>query len=369
MNKFSILLTFLAVSLSLNAQTYQFTTVKDIEANPVISQDNTGTCWSFSTTSFLESEIIRQTGKQIDLSEMYNVRNTYPKKGYNYFMRQGNAQFGEGGLSHDVINCARDFGLVPQSAYSGKTDEKAKYDHSKMEVELKELLKKAVASPKEMSRTWKNDYEKILSNYMGNNVTSFIYEGKKYTPQEFLTMTKLNMNDYVTLTSFTNEPFYKEFILDIPDNFSNGTFYNLPLDEFMFNIDYAIKNGFTIALDVDVSEKTFSGKDGIAVIPDNDADMKSILTEIKIEKKITPEFRQAEFENYDTTDDHLMHIIGKVKDQKGNEYYKVKNSWGKTSGKQGFVYMSIPYLQLKTISVLMHKDGMSPKTRNSLQLN
>jgi bleomycin hydrolase len=368
MNKFSILLTFLAISSFSFAQTYEFTTVKDLEANPVISQGNTGTCWSFSTTSFLESEIIRQTGKHIDLSEMYNVRNTYPKKAYNYVMRQGKAQFGEGGLAHDVINSARDFGLVPQQAYSGKIEGTEKFDHSKMEVELENLVKKVVENPKDLATTWKVSYENILSNYMGNNVYEFTYDGKKYTPKEFLASTKLNLDDYVTLTSFTHQPFYSKFILDIPDNFSNGSFYNIPLDEFIFNIDYAINNGYTIALDVDVSEKTFSGKNGIAVIPDNEADEKTILTEIKPEKSVSQEFRQAEFENFDTQDDHLMHIVGKVKDQKGNVYYKVKNSWGTTSGKDGFVYMSVPYIQLKAISILLHKDGMSPKTRNTLQL-
>ena len=183
-------------------------------------------------------------------------------------------------------------------------------------------------------------------------------------------MTQLNMNDYVTITSFTNVPFYKSFILDIPDNFSNGNFYNMPLDEFVQNIDNALDKGFTVALDADVSEKTFSGKNGVAVIPANDSDSAAILTEVKPEKTITPELRQQEFENFNTTDDHLMHIVGKMKDQKGNLYYKVKNSWGSTSGLNvtngGYIYMSVPYLRLKAISVLVHKNALVATTKKSL---
>jgi bleomycin hydrolase len=349
------------------SQAYEFQTVKDIEANPVISQDQTGTCWSFSTTSFLEAEIIRITGKHIDLSEMYNVRNTYPKKAWVYLMRQGHAQFGEGGLAHDVMNSARDFGVVPQTVYSGKMNANEKYDHQKMEAALETLLKNYVANPeKGLSPQWKSEVNAILDKEMGPNPTTFVYEGKKYTPKTFFESTNINPKDYVTISSYTHEAYYKPFLLDIPDNFSNGLFYNLPLDEFIQNIDNALDKGYTLALDTDVSEATFSGKKGIAVIPDNETDAKIILTEIKPEKAITPEYRQEKFENYATTDDHLMHIVGKVKDQKGNFYYKVKNSWGTTSGKDGFVYMSVPYVRLKAISVMVHKNGLSPKTKTAL---
>lgn len=357
----------LAFAFSAHSQKYEFQTIKDIEATPVISQDITGTCWSFSSTSFLEAEIIRITGKKIDLSEMYNVRNTYPKKAWNYVMRQGKAQFGEGGLNHDVINSAMEFGIVPLTAYSGLVGNATKHDHSKMAKELEDTLKKYADPSKKLDPKWKTDVQAILDKYMGANVTEFTYDGKKYTPKSFLEMTKLNLKDYITITSFTNEPYYKTFILDIPDNFSNGSFYNMPLDEFVQNIDNALNKGYTLALDADVSEKTFSGKNGIAVVPESEADEKTILTEIKPEKNITPEFRQQEFENYNTTDDHLMHIVGKVKDQKGNIYYKVKNSWGtKNLGNDGYVYMSVPYLKLKAISVLLHKDALQKKTKKEL---
>lgn len=368
MKKIFITLSLVAISNMAVSQSYEFSTIKDIEANPVISQDITGTCWSFSTTSFLESEIIRLTGKHIDLSEMYNVRNTYPKKAWNYVMRQGKAQFGEGGLAHDVIYSARDFGVVPNEVFKGNQIEE-KHNHAEMVAVLESMLKTYVSNPgKKLSTNWKAAVDAVLDVYLGKNVTEFTFEGKKYTPKSFLEFTKINPDNYVTISSYSNFPNYKPFLLDIPDNFSNGLFYNLPLDEFVATIDNALENGYTLAIDADVSENTFSGKYGIAVIPANDDDAKLILNEIKPEKNITPEYRQAEFENFDTTDDHLMHIVGKVKDQKGNIYYKVKNSWGAKSGKEGFVYMSVPYIKLKSISVLLHKDGLLKKTKSNLGL-
>lgn len=356
----------LTIAFSAYSQKYEFQTVKDIEATPVISQGQTGTCWSFSSTSFLEAEIIRISGKQIDLSEMYNVRHTYPKKAWNYVMRQGKAQFSEGGLNHDVITSAQKFGIVPVSAYSGLVGNTTTLDHSKMVAELETLLKPYADPSKKLDPKWKKEVSDILDNYMGKDVTEFTYEGRTYTPKTFLQMTKLNLDDYVTISSFTHEPFYKKFILDIPDNFAYGSFYNLPLDEFIQNIDNALDKGYTLALDADVSEATFSAKSGIAVIPENEADKKAILSEIKKEKNITPEFRQQEFENFNTTDDHLMHIVGKLKDQKGNLYYKVKNSWGTDKGNGGYVYMSVPYMKLKAISVLVNKNALTSKTQKEL---
>jgi bleomycin hydrolase len=381
MNKSIIYVASLFFSFTGITQTYKFHTIKDIEATPVISQDKTGTCWSFATTSFLEAEIIRKTGKKIDLSEMYNVRNTYLDKAENYVMRQGKAQFGEGGLSHDVINSAKKYGVVPESNFIGKTNPDLKYNHNTMEAELEAVVKKAVAETPKKYPNWKTDYVAILDTYMGkfNEDDKIILPNqsidnkkvsveKAVTPKQFLSTTKLNLDDYITITSYINQPFYSKFILNIPDNFANGIFYNLPLDEFMQNIDNAITKGFTVALDTDVSEATFSEENGIAVIPENEADSESILKEIKPEKNITPEYRQTEFENYDTQDDHLMHIVGKVQDQKGDVFYKVKNSWGANSGRAGFMYMSVSYLRLKSISVMLHKDALTKKTKASLRV-
>ena len=369
MNKLLVCFGLALSSLTLTAQeTYKFTNVIDLDATPVISQGNTGTCWSFSTSSFIESEIIRLTGKNIDISEMYNVRNTYPKKADNYVSRQGKAQFSEGGLAHDVFNSVRDYGLVPVDAYSGLIGNKEKHNHSEMVSILTAMLDTYIKNPgRSLDPTWRDAYAAVLDVYLGENITEFTYEGKIYTPQQFAEMVKINADNYVNITSFTQSPFYSNFILNIPDNFSNGSFYNVPINDLVTIIDDALKNGYTAELDCDVSEKTFSSKDGIAVIPSNKLNNLKALHSIYPEMEVTQEYRQQEFENFKTTDDHLMHITGTVKDQNGNKYYKVKNSWGSDEKRTkfgGYVYFSEAYIRLKTISITLHKDGV-PKNISS----
>jgi bleomycin hydrolase len=369
MKKSVILFVFLIVSITSFSQSYQFKTIIDLEATDVISQGNTGTCWSFSASSFLESEIIRLTGKHIDISEMYNVRNTYPKKAWTYVMRQGKAQFSEGGLAHDVINSASEFGIVPNSAYSGLKKGQEKHNHAKIVDTLKIVLNTYL---KDSNLDWAAQVNTILDDRLGKNITTFDYKGKKYTPQSFLKMTEINPEDYVTITSFTHKPFYSNFVLNIPDNFSNGSFYNVTLEDMMTVINSALKSGFTIELDCDVSEKTFSSKYGLAIIPKDGIDAKNALVSIQKEKNITPEFRQQEFENFNTTDDHLMHITGILKDQNGTTYYKVKNSWGTNPNRVtngGYIYMSESYMKLKTISVMIHKDALPKNISSKLNLN
>ncbi|WP_422091878.1 aminopeptidase C [Tenacibaculum ovolyticum] len=354
---------------SVTAQKYQFNTVKDIESTQVKSQGISGTCWSFSTTSFLESEIIRLTGKNIDLSEMYTVRNTYSDKANNYLYRQGKAQFSEGGLGHDVINSVENYGLVPESIFSGLELGQVKHNHAEVVSVLKSMLDAYIKNPaRELSPRWKQATESVLDVYLGENKKEFEFEGKKYTPKTFAEYVKINPSNYVTISSFTHAKMYDKFILNIPDNFSNGAFYNVSLDEMVSVTEEAINKGYTIELDCDVSEKTFSSKNGVAFIPASSSENKKGLKEIVKEKKITPSFRQSEFENFNTTDDHLMHIVGLVKDQKGNKYFKVKNSWGAKQGNKGYVYMSIPYFKLKTISVLLHKDAVSKDLKTKLSI-
>ncbi len=370
--KFSLSISFFACFLfPINAQeAYKFTEIIDLEATPVISQGRTGTCWSFSTSSFLESEIIRLTGDQIDLSEMYTVRNTYPKKAENFVMRQGKAQFSEGGLAHDVINVVAKYGLVPQEAFNGLLDSETNHNHAEMVAVLESMLKTYIDNPgRKLSKKWKLAIEGVLDVYLGKNITQFTYQGKQYTPKSFLEMTKLNPNDYVTLTSFTHAPFYDKFILNIPDNWSYGSFNNVPLDELMNTINYALKNGFTVELDCDVSERTFSSKDGVAVIPMDTNNNVKALQGIYPEMNITQQYRQDEFENYTTTDDHLMHVTGILQDQNGTTYYKVKNSWGTDESRNangGYVYFSEAYMRLKTISIMVHKDAVPPKISKKL---
>ncbi len=367
------LYTLLFVALGVvtsTAQNYEFQDVIDIERMPVISQDQTGTCWSFSTSSFVESEIIRLTGRKIDISEMYQARTTYIAKAENYVMRQGKANFSEGALAHDVINSIQQYGLVPNVIFDGLKEGQTKHNHEEMDALLVAMVKVYAENPgKKLSSQWKLAVNAVLDVYLGSIPTKFEFEGKNYTPKSFAEFTKIKPENYLTLTSFTHSAYYQPFILNIPDNFSNGSMYNLPLDEFVATIDNALANGYTLSLDCDVSEVTFSGKYGVAFIPELEEDIKTGLAEIITEKNITPEYRQQEFENLSTTDDHLMHIVGTVKDQKGNVYYKVKNSWGtdeKRVANGGYVYMSSAYLKLKAISVLVHKEGIKKKIKRNL---
>lgn len=353
-------------------QKYQFTPVIDIEASAVKSQGNTGTCWSFSTSSFLESEIFRNSGEMIDISDMFTVRHTYNTKAWNYVMRQGKTQFSEGGLAHDVINSIKSNGLAPESAYSGLLGGATKHNHSKIIPALKKVLEAYIKNNKKSDYpNWSVSVDSILDVHLGKLPKEFIYKGIYYNPKSFLEMTKINASDYITLTSFLHQPFNSEFVLNIPDNFSNGNFYNLSLEQLVSEVDNALKKGYTLVLDCDISEKTFSQKHGVAIVPEKIEHREKALTYIVNESTITPEFRQEEFENYNTTDDHLMHITGLVQDQNGKEYYKVKNSWGSTGeriGNSGYIYMSKAFFKSKTISVLVHKDALTETLKNQFQI-
>ncbi|WP_271855918.1 C1 family peptidase [Patiriisocius marinus] len=363
----------LFISVSVSAQdAYQFTPIIDLETTPVISQGRTGTCWSFSSTSFLESEVIRLTGKQVDLSEMYTVRNTYPKKLENFVMRQGKTQFSEGGLAHDVLNSVAQYGLVPNDTFSGLFTSETSHNHAELVAVLKAMGETYIDNPaRKLSKKWKPATEAVLDIYLGQNVSNFNYNGKSFTPESFRRELKIVPEDYLTITSFTHAPFYSSFVLNIPDNWSYGSMYNVPLNDMIATVDNALANGFTVELDCDVSEKTFSSKSGVAVIPANAANNTEALNAIYPERIVTQEYRQDEFENFNTTDDHLMHITGSLKDQNGTKYYKVKNSWGTDESRNangGYVYFSEAYMKLKAISVTVHKDAIPKTTARKLKL-
>lgn len=366
-----IILFFLSV-ITTAQEAYTFTTEIDLDTTPVLSQGRTGTCWSFSSTSFLESEVIRLTGKQVDLSEMYTVRNTYPKKLENFVMRQGKSQFSEGGLAHDVMNSVASYGLVPNDVYTGLFASETSHNHAELTAVLKAMGETYIANPaKKLSKKWKLATEAVLDIYLGENISNFSYQGKKYTPESFRNELKIVPADYITITSFTQAPFYTSFILNIPDNWSYGSFYNVPLNDMMAMVDHALENGFTVELDCDVSERTFSSKNGVAVIPADANHNKDALTGLYSEKKVSQEYRQDEFENFSTTDDHLMHITGRIKDQNETTYYKVKNSWGTDASRNangGYVYFSEAYMRLKTISITLHKDGIPRATAKKMNL-
>jgi len=353
---------------------YDFKTIIDVDATSVKSQGRTGTCWSFSTSSFVESEILRKTGQMVDVSEMYNARESYERKAENYILRGGNARFSEGGLSHDVMNNIRENGIVPNDVYDNTKVEKGYYDHSKLVKELEHLVKAVVHNKDSLKMDWHKMINTTLDKYFGVEPHKFKINGKTYSPRSYRDYLKIDADDYITITSFTHHPFYKSFILEIPDNYANGAMYNLRLDETMETLEEVVRKGYSVALDVDVSEAGFSGKAGMAILPKEDMealkDKGKLFKKIVSEQKVTAEYRQQEFYNGATTDDHLMHITGLLKDQNGNLYYKVKNSWGtKGLGHDGYVYMSVPYLRLKMISFMVNKAALNADLKEKLALD
>lgn len=394
-----VLISLLALTSQSEAQSdstkteegYVFTDVKELPYTAVKNQNRSGTCWSFSTIAFLESEMLRKGKPETDLSEMYVVWHTYYEKAMKYVRLHGNITFSAGGAFHDVTQMIKEYGIVPESVYNGLNYGEEKHVHSEMDNMLLEQVKTVVNNNnKKLSTAWLESVKGTLNAYLGELPESFVYEGKKYTPQSFATdYVGLDMDDYVELSSFTHHPFYEKFVIEIPDNWMWGQVYNLPLDEFMEVIDNSIDNGYTVAWGADVSEKGFSTSlKGLALVPDAD---KQEMSDAEIakwedlsdkekdaqlykfdapgaEKEIDQTMRQVAFDNYETTDDHGMQIVGTAKDQDGNEYYKVKNSWGKYNKYDGFFYASKPYVEYKTISIMVHKDAIPKNIREKLGL-
>ncbi len=353
-----IILSFIISITSLSAQ-YKFNDIIDLEISAIKSQGKSGTCWSFATTSFIESELMRMGKGDIDLSEMYTVRKVYEDKAFNYIMRSGKANFSQGSLAHDMIRTINASGVVPDIEYSGLDAGEKVYKHDEMEKGLKGFLD-GILKAKKPSRKWMLAYRAILDIYLGQDIERFTIDDMKFTPKSYAKFLGLDSENYISITSFTHHPFNSSFVLEIPDNYSNGSFYNLKLDDMMKTIDYALEKGYSVAWDGDVSEPGFSGQKGIAVIAmDTEAD--DIFSKPVHEVNVTQGSRQDAFWNKTTTDDHLMHIIGKAKDQKGTIYYIIKNSWGDIGPYQGRMYMSEAYVRMKTVSILLHKDGIPRK--------
>lgn len=335
---------------------YTFDVKVNLEHTDVKSQDQTGTCWCFASASFIESELIRQGKGQHELSEMFIVNNIYFDKAQNYLLRKGKAQFGEGALAHDFLNAAGTYGMVPDEVYSGLTDGDQRHNHSEMSAVLEGMLK-ALAERRRLSDDWADAYRAVVDSYLGTAPKEFSYRGENYTPKSFADSLGFKTEDYVSYTSYTHHPFGKPFVLEIPDNFSNGLFHNVEIDRLVEMIDQALANGFTVAWDGDVSERGFSQNRGVAVLPE-DPNRRDALTVPGPEVNVTQEMRQDTFLDYSTTDDHLMHLVGLAHDQHGNKYYIIKNSWGKSGAQDGYLYMSEAYVRLKTVAIILHKDAV-----------
>lgn len=336
-----------------------FTVIKSLPATPVKDQAMTGTCWSFSAVSLMESQCLKNNLGEMDISEMFIVRNIYIEKAKNYILRQGRAQFGEGALAHDLIRGIATYGAIPENVYSGLKEGRRKFNHSAMVVDLKKYLDSVVARMP-IRASWLNGFMAILNETMPEPPTEFEYKGKKHTPIGFAKeVLKFNANDYVSITSFTHQPYYQPFILQVPDNFSNGLFYNLPLTDMVQLAKDVLGKGYTIAWDADVTNNWFMSQKGMALYPAN---------KIKPDKISSPDFeegpwdaniRQELYENLETQDDHLMHITGLTKSKSGKTFFTVKNSWGTAVGPfGGYIGVSEAYFAINTISLVVPKAAI-----------
>jgi bleomycin hydrolase len=370
---------------------YQFSDIKEIPNTSVKDQYRSGTCWSFSGLSFLEAEMLRLGRPEVDLSEMFIVWYAYDIKAAKYVRVHGSLNFAAGGAFHDVTKIIKEHGVVPEEVYNGLNYGEKNHVHGEMDRLLKKQVDAIIENPnKKLSSAWTDVIRGTLNSYLGEIPKTFEYKGKKYTPQSFAdNYVGLNMDDYIEVTSYTHHPFYSKFIIEIPDNWMWDEIYNVPLDELEKIIDNSIETGYTVAWAADVSEKGFNtSKVGVAVVPEIDRKEMSDaeiarweklsekeqneelfkLDKPGLEKEITQEMRQESFDNYETTDDHGMLIVGTAKDQNGKIYYKVKNSWGDYNEHGGFFFASKPYVQYKTMSIMVHKDAIPKNILKKLNL-
>lgn len=370
---------------------YEFSMIKELDATSVKNQYRSGTCWSFSAISLLESEMMRKGKDSTDLSEMWIVRHTYSEKAEKYVRFHGNLNFAPGGAFHDVTNMMKKYGMVPESVYSGLEYGTEKHTHGEMDAVLKGYVDQVIENENgELTPVWHEGFNKILETYLGEKPESFTYNGREYTPKSFAeNYVDLDPDNYVELSSYTHHPFYSKFILEVPDNWSYDRVYNLPLDELMEVMYNAIDEGYTIAWAADVSDRGFSWNNGVAIVPAKDledmtdterARWEELTEEEKQqrlysfdepgkEKEITQEMRQKAFNNYNTTDDHGMHITGLAEDQNGTKYFYVKNSWSdKNHTFEGYLYASDAYVRYKTMDIMVHKDAIPDDIAEKLGL-
>ena len=398
MNKFITLAALGLCFSSINAQEakeekkaeegFVFTTIKENPITSIKNQNRSSTCWSFSSVAFLESELLRQGKGEFDLSEMFIVHHTMEDRAVNYVRYHGDASFSPGGSFEDMVVCYEKYGMVPQDAMPGIMYGDSLPVHNELDAVAGAYVE-AIGKGKfsKLTPVWKNGLRSIYDTYLGECPKEFNYNGKTYTPRTFADeVLKLNMDDYISLTSYTHHPFYTQFNVEVQDNWRNALSYNLPIEELMEVMDNAVRKGYTFAWGSDVSEQGFT-RDGIAVFPDaskgaeltgsdmahwlglSAADKRKELTSKPLpEVTVTQEMRQTAFDNWETTDDHGMLIYGLAKDQNGKEYFMVKNSWGEAGKYKGIWYASKAFVAYKTMNILVHKDAIPSKIAKKLGL-
>jgi bleomycin hydrolase len=369
---------------------YQFKIIKELPATSVKNQSLTNTCWSFSVISMIESELLSMGKDTFDLSEMFVVRHVYEEKAEKYIRMHGTVNFAGGGFFHDVIHVLDSFGMVPDATYPGLKKGETLHNHSEMDELLKENVEEIIRNSDEnINLSWMEKFDYLLDSCLGELPMNFRYGNQEITPLEFASGLDINPENYVEITSFNHHPFYEQFILEVPDNWAWGEFYNVPLDELLEIIHYSINHDYTVAWSADISDNGFSWRNGVAVVPDTDlvnmeeSEMQKWIGLSEEERNarlfsfkgpvpemtITQDLRQAGFDNYTTTDDHGMQITGIAMDTKGNKYFRVKNSWGLAgSPYKGYLYASDAYVRYKTIAIMVNKNGIPDHIREKLNI-
>lgn len=363
-----------------------FTVVKENPITSIKDQNRSGTCWDYSTLSFFENEILKATGKTYDLCESFVANKTYMDRAIQVVRYHGDCQFAEGGSAYDPLYCIQHYGICPESAmpFPGSLYGDSLNNFNEFFKVLTSYVQAiAKSNSKKLTPAWKNGLQGILDAYLGKCPDSFVYQGKTYTPKTFAASLGLDWNNYITFTSYTHHPFWTRFAVEVQDNWRFPLSWNVPIDDLAKIIDNAIMNGYTVAWGGDVSEDGFT-RDGLAYMCDTKkiqslegSDMARWLKLSKAEKKnivdslgvnvpeITPtqKQRQERFDNWELTDDHGMVIFGIAKDQKGKEYYMVKNSWGETGDYKGIWYMTKNFIVANTMDFMVNKNAVPKDIR------
>ncbi len=366
------------------APEYEFTVIKENPITSIKNQYRSGTCWCYSALSFIESEILRTKGQEVDLSEMFVVGKSYKDRAIKYVRLDGHLNLAAGSSFGDVLHVIDDYGIIPQDVYSGFNYGTEMPEQSELDAAIKGYTDAIAKNPNsKLTTAWKNGLQGILDAYFGEVPEKFTVNGVEHTPESYRDALGINYDDYVNLTSFTHHPFYEPFIIEVCDNLRWDTAYNLPIDEMMEVMYSAIENGYTIAWGSDVSENGFT-RDGLAVMPDvekkatagsdqerwvgkaADQPAEEVKAELPKEMVITQEMRQDAYDRKTTTDDHGMHIYGVAKDQNGTKYFMVKNSWGETGKYKGIWYASDSFVKYKTLNVVVHKDALPKDIKKKL---
>ena len=372
-----------------NANKPVFTVIKENKITSIKNQSRSGTCWDYSTLSFLEAEILKKTGKTYDLCEAFVANKTYFDRAVQVVRMHGDCQFAQGGSAYDPIYCLKHYGICPEDAmplpgtlYGDSLNNFNEF----FDVMTPYVLSVAKSKTDKLSSQWKVALHGIIDAYLGKCPEKFTYQGKSYTPMSFAQSLEINPDDYESFTSYTHHPFWTAFAVEVQDNWRNPLSWNLPLDDMMRIIDNAVMNGYTVAWGGDVSEPGFT-RDGLAYSIDakkaqilSGSDMAHWLKLTKTEKKnvldslgckvpeVTPtqKLRQERFDNWELTDDHGMLIYGIAKDQNGKEYYMVKNSWGETGDYKGIWYMTKNYIANNTMDFIVNKNAVPKDIRKKL---